>query len=170
VNFEKQGVNVRDLTLGLHDFPSQLWLTLLVDPNDFSVTGPIGGKVVVNGNPTAPGGLTPEGKLTLANGNVQFNFLRAPIVVQGATLTMHRKQVILDMPGSKLQNQAINFRVSVADYTHPSIRIDATVQKLDLEVMKLCECRGRRRRRRLIFQFHASATSNRAPPTFPLFR
>src|ERR1700722_6389210 len=136
VNFEKQGVNVRDLTLGLHDFPSQLWLTLLVDPNDFSVTGPIGGKVVVNGNPSTPGGLVPEGKLTLANGNVQFNFLRAPIVVQGATLTMHRKQVILDMPGSKLQNQAINFRVSVADYTHPSIRIDATVQKLDLEVMK----------------------------------
>ena len=136
VNFDKQGVTVRDLTLGLHDFPSQLWLTLLVDPNDFSATGPIGGKVVVNGNPSTPGGLTPEGKLTLANGNVQFNFLRAPIVVQGATLTMHRKQVVLAMPGSKLENQAIDFRVSVADYTHPSIRIDATVQKLDLEVMK----------------------------------
>ncbi len=104
VNFEKQGVAVRDLTLGLHDFPSQLWLTLLVDPNDFSVTGPIGGKVVVNGNPSTPGGLTPEGKLTLAKGDVQFNFLRSPIVVQGATLTMHRKQVILAMPGSKLED------------------------------------------------------------------
>jgi hypothetical protein len=136
VNFTNQGVAVRDLTLGLHDFPSQLWLTLLVDPSDFSVTGPIGGKVVVNGNPSAPGGLTPEGKLTLANGNVKFNFLRAPIVVQGSTLTMHRKQVIFAMPGSKLENQAIDFRVSVADYTHPSIRIDATVQKLDLEVMR----------------------------------
>jgi hypothetical protein len=136
VNFASQGVAVHDLTLGLHDFPSQLWLTLLVDPNDFSVTGPIGGKVVVNGNPSAPGGLTPEGKLTLANGNVQFNFLRAPIVVQGATLTMHRKQVILAMPGSKLENSPIDFRVTVADYTHPSIRIDATVQKLDLEVLK----------------------------------
>ena len=136
VNFAKQGVNVHDLTLGLHDFPSALWLTLLVDPSDFSVTGPIGGKVVVNGNPTAPGGLTPEGKLTLANGDVKFNFLRAPILVQGATLTMHRKQVILAMPGSKLENQAINFRVTVADYTHPTIRIDATVQRLDLEVMR----------------------------------
>ena len=136
VNFAKQGVNVHDLTLGLHDFPSALWLTLLVDPSDFSVTGPIGGKVVVNGNPTAPGGLTPEGKLTLAKGDVKFNFLRSPILVQGATLTMHRKQVILAMPGSKLENQAINFRVTVADYTHPSIRIDATVQRLDLEVMR----------------------------------
>ncbi|HWJ40497.1 MAG TPA: hypothetical protein VNT29_05170, partial [Candidatus Limnocylindrales bacterium] len=135
VNFEKQGVYVRDLTLGLHDFPSQLWLTLLVDPNDFSVMGPIGGKVVVNGNPSTPGGLTPEGKLTLASGDVKFNFLRAPIIVQGATLTMHRKQVILAMPGSKLEDQAINFRVTVPDYTHPAIRIDAIVQKLDLEVM-----------------------------------
>ena len=60
MNFAKQGVTVRDLTLALHDFPSQLWLSLLVDPSDFSVTGPIGGKVVVNGNPTAPGGLSPK--------------------------------------------------------------------------------------------------------------
>ncbi len=135
VNFAKQGVTVRDLTLGLHDFPSALWLTLLVDPSDFSVTGPIGGKVVVNGNPSTPGGLTPEGKLTLAKGDVKFNFLRAPIITQGATLTMHRKQVVLAMPGSRLEDSPINFRVTVADYTHPSIRIDATVQKLDLEVL-----------------------------------
>ena len=135
VNFAKQGVNVHDLTLGLHDFPSQLWLTLLVDPSDFSVTGPIGGKVVVNGNPTAPGGLEPEGKLTLAKGDVKFNFLRAPIITQGATLTMHHKQIVLAMPGSRLEDSPINFRISVADYTHPSIRIDATVQKLDLEVL-----------------------------------
>ncbi|MGC2493823.1 AsmA-like C-terminal domain-containing protein [Candidatus Binatus sp.] len=135
VNFAKQGVTVRDLTLGLHDFPSALWLTLLVDPSDFSVTGPIGGKLVVNGNPSTPGGLTPEGKLTLAKGDVKFNFLRAPIITQGATLTMHRKQVVLAMPGSRLEDSPINFRVTVADYTHPSIRIDATVQKLDLEVL-----------------------------------
>jgi hypothetical protein len=135
VNFAKQGVTVRDLTLALHDFPSQLWLSLLVDPSDFSVTGPIGGKVVVNGNPTAPGGLEPEGKLTLAKGDVKFNFLRAPIITQGATLTMHHKQIVLAMPGSRLEDSPINFRISVADYTHPSIRIDATVQKLDLEVL-----------------------------------
>ncbi|HEV2170513.1 MAG TPA: AsmA-like C-terminal domain-containing protein, partial [Candidatus Binatus sp.] len=135
VNFADHGVAVRDLTLGLHDFPSQIWLPLLVDPTDFAVTGPIGGKVVVNGNPSTPGGLTPEGKLTLAKGDVKFNFLRSPILTQGATLTMHRKQVVLSMPGSKLEDSAINFKVTVPDYTHPTVRIDATVQKLDLEVM-----------------------------------
>jgi len=134
VNFAK-GVSVHDLTLGLHNFPSEIWLALLVDPSDFSVSGPIGGKVVVNGNLSTPGGVTPDGKLTLARGDVKFNFLRAPILVQGATLTMHHKEVVLSMPGSKLENQAINFKVTVPDYTHPSIRIDALVQRLDLEVM-----------------------------------
>ncbi len=136
VNFVKQGFALRDVTLGLHDFPSETWLSLLVDPSDFSVSGPIGGKVVVNSDPKNPTTMTPEGKLTLDKGNVKFNFLRSPILVQGATLTMHRKQIVLAMPGSKLENQAIDFRVAVADYTHPSIRIDATVQGLDLEVMR----------------------------------
>ena len=135
VNFAKQGIAVHDLTLGLHDFPSETWLALLVDPSDFAVSGPIGGKVVVNSDPANPGAMIPEGKLTLAKGDVKFNFLRSPIVVQGATLTMRRKQLLLSMPGSKLEDQAINFRITVPDYTHPSIRIDATVQKLDLEVM-----------------------------------
>ena len=135
VNFAKQGIAVHDLTLGLHDFPSEAWLALLVDPSDFRVSGPIGGKVVVNRDPSNPGAMIPEGKLTLAKGDVKFNFLRSPIVVQGATLTMRRKQILLSMPGSKLEDQAIDFRISVPDYTHPSIRIDATVQKLDLEVL-----------------------------------
>ncbi len=135
VNFAKQGIAVHDLTLELHDFPSETWLALLVDPSDFAVNGPIGGKVVVNSVPGNPGAMTPEGKLTLAKGGVKFNFLRSPILVQGATLTMRHKQLILSMPGSKLEDQAINFRIAVPDYTHPSIRIDATLQKLDLEVM-----------------------------------
>ena len=135
VNFAKQGIAVHDLTLGLHDFPSETWLALLVDPSDFAVSGPIGGRVVVNSDPDDPGAMRPEGKLTLAKGGVKFNFLRSPIMVQGATLAMLHKQLILSMPGSKLEDQAINFRITVPDYTHPSIRIDATVQKLDLEVM-----------------------------------
>jgi len=135
VNFAGQGIAVHELTLGLHDFPSGTWLALLVDPSDFRVSGPIGGKVVVNSDPANPGGLTPEGKLTLAKGDVKFNFLRSPILVQGATLAMHHNQLVLSMPGSKLEDHAINFRLTVPDYTHPSIWIDATVQKLDLEVM-----------------------------------
>jgi hypothetical protein len=136
VNFVKQGIAVHDLTLGLHNFPAQTWLALLVDASDFAMSGPIGGKVVINSDPGTPGAMIPEGKLTLGKGGVKFNFLRSPILVEAATLTMRHKQLVLSMPGSKLEDQAINFRISVPDYTNPSVRIDATVQKLDLEVMK----------------------------------
>jgi AsmA-like C-terminal region len=129
-------IAVHDLTLDFHDFPSQVWVSLLVDPGDFWVSGPIGGRVVVNSDPRDPTRITPEGKLTLAKGDVQFNFLRAPLLVQGATLTMHRKSIVFSMPGSKLEDQAINFKLTVPDYTNPSIRIDAAVQRLDLEVMR----------------------------------
>lgn len=136
VDFVASGVGVHDLTLDFHNFPSQLWVVLLIDPSDFAVSGPVGGRVVVNSDPRDPSRFIPEGKLTLARGNVQFNFLRSPLLVQGATLTMHRKLIVFNMPGSKLEEQAINFKVTVPDYTHPSVRIDASVQKLDLEVMK----------------------------------
>jgi len=136
LDFVGPHVAVHDMTLDFHDFPSQLWVTLLVDPADFAVSGPVGGRVIVNSDPHDPTRMIPEGKLTLAKGDVQFNFLRAPLLVQGATLTMHNKSVVFWMPGSKLEDQAINFKLTVADYTKPTVRIDATVQKLDLEVMR----------------------------------
>lgn len=136
LDFAGPRVAVHDLTLDFHDFPSQLWVMLLIDPADFAVSGPIGGRVVVNSDPQDPSRLTPEGKLTLAKGDVQFNFLRSPLLVQGATVTMHHKLIVFSMPASRLEDQPISFKITVPDYTNPSIRIDATVQKLDLEVMK----------------------------------
>jgi len=127
---------VRDLTLDFHNFPSQTWVSLVLDPNDLGVSGPVGGRVVVNSDPRDPSNLIAEGKLTLAEGTVQFNFLRSPLLVQGATLTMHRKLIVFSMPASKLEDSPINFKVTVPDYTNPSVRIDATVQRLNLEVMK----------------------------------
>src|SRR5713101_6457237 len=129
-------IAVRDLTLDFHNFPSQTWVSLVLDPSDFGVSGPVGGRVVVNSDPGDPSKITPEGKLTLAEGKVQFNFLRSPLLVQGATLTMHHKLIVFSMPASKLEDSPINFKVTVPDYTNPSVRIDASVQKLDLEVMK----------------------------------
>ena len=129
-------IAVRDLTLDFHNFPSQTWVTLLIDPSDFAVSGPVGGRVVVNSDLKDPSNITPEGKLTLAEGQVQFNFLRSPLLVQGATLAMHNKLIVFSMPASKLEDSPINFKVTVPDYTNPSVRIDVIVQKLDLEVMK----------------------------------
>jgi hypothetical protein len=132
----KEGVAMRDLTLDLHQFPSDLWLSLLVDPNDLAMHGPIGGRVILNTARKDPKTILPAGKLTLTKGDVQFNFLRAPIVVQGATLTMDRKELVLSMPGSLLDKQPIDFKITVPDFRNPTLRIDAVVQSLNFEVMK----------------------------------
>jgi hypothetical protein len=134
--FVRDGIAVSNLTLDLHDFPSELWLALVVDPSDLGVKGRVGGKVVLNRQPKDPDLVLPEGKLTLAKGEVQFNFLRSPLLVQGATLTMHRRSLTLNMPGSRLEDQAIDFRIGMPDVRHPTIRIDANAQYLDLEVMR----------------------------------
>jgi hypothetical protein len=136
VDYKGSALKVHDLTLEFHNFPSQLWVTLLIDPSDFAVSGPVGGRVVVNSDPKDPTRMIPEGKLTIAQGEVQFNFLRAPLLVQGATLTMHHKLIVFSMPASKLEGSHINFKITVPDYTNPAVRIDASVQKLDLEVLK----------------------------------
>ena len=132
----KQGVAMHDLTLDLHQFPSEVWLSLLIDPADLALRGPIGGHVVLNSDPKDPEVILPAGKLTLTKGEVQFNFLRAPLEVQGATVKMDRQTLVLSMPGSRLEQQPIDFKITVQDFRHPSIRIDALVQKLDLEVMR----------------------------------
>ena len=136
LDFVRDGIAVHNLALDLHDFPSELWLALVVDPSDLGVKGPVGGKVVLNRQPNDPELALPEGKLTLAKGEVQFNFLRSPLIVQGATLTMHHRSMTAWMPGARLENSPIDFRIAMPDVSHPSIRIDATVQNLDLEVMK----------------------------------
>src|SRR5262249_11774644 len=100
IDYPGNAVALRGLAVGLHQFPSEVWLGMAVDPNDLAIRGPIGGRVVLNSDPKDPGVILPEGKLTLAQGEIQFNFLRAPIVVQGATFLMNRKALTLSMPGS----------------------------------------------------------------------
>ncbi|MDO8433892.1 MAG: AsmA-like C-terminal domain-containing protein [Candidatus Binatus sp.] len=132
----REGVEMHDLTLDLHQFPSDLWLSLLVDPSDLALHGPIGGRVILNTARKDPKVILPAGKLTLTKGDVQFNFLRAPIEVQGATVTMDRKTLVLSMPGSLLDKQPIDFTITVPDFRNPSLQIVAVVQKLNFEVMK----------------------------------
>jgi AsmA-like C-terminal region len=107
-----------------------------VGPNQTSVSGPIGGKLVANSQP----GLeipTVVGKLTLDNGTVQPGFLRSPIMVtHSATLDLDGKGLILDIPASRLEGEPLDFRMAVADLNHPQVRIDANAARLNFEVMR----------------------------------
>jgi hypothetical protein len=129
-------VQFRELTVELHQLESARWLPLFIDPNQFSVIGPLGGRIVAN---SQEGREIPTiiGKLTLDSGMVQPGFLRNPIMVtHSATLLLDGKGLVLDIPASRLEGEALDFRMTLPDYAHPQLRIDASVARLDFEAMR----------------------------------
>jgi hypothetical protein len=128
------GVKTSGLRIDMHQMPIDRWLEGLVDPDDFSAQGNVGGKIVVTGD--RQNGFLLNGKLTLLNGRVQFGFLRSPILVHPAIMTIRDRTLTVSMPAAELENSPIDFDIGVQDIDNPSIRIDAKVQKLDVEVMK----------------------------------
>lgn len=127
-------METRGITIDVHQMPVERWLAVAIDPADFSAYGTLGGAVVVTSD--REGGFLVNGKMTLGTGKVALGFLRAPFLVQGATLTLHDHSLVLAMPDSTLEGSPINFKVSVQNLRDPTVRIDAIAQKLDLEVMK----------------------------------
>ena len=67
------GVQTRGLRIDMHQMPIERWLEGLVDPDDFSATGNVGGDIVITGD--RANGFLANGKLTLQNGRVQLGFL-----------------------------------------------------------------------------------------------
>ena len=128
------GVKTSGLRIDMHQMPIERWLQGVVDPDDFNAQGNVGGQVLVTGDPQ--NGFLLNGKLTLQSGRVQFGFLRSPIVVHPAIVTIRDRTLTLSMPAAELENSPIDFDIAVQDISNPSIRIDAKVQKLDVEVMK----------------------------------
>ena len=131
------GVQTRGLRIDMHQMPIERWLEGVVDPDDFSAQGNVGGEILVTGDRQS--GFLANGKLTLLNGRVQFGFLRSPILVHPAILTIRDRTLTVSMPAAELENSPIDFNIGVQDVSHPSIRIDAKVQKLDVEVMKFVQ-------------------------------
>ncbi|MGO9607371.1 MAG: AsmA-like C-terminal domain-containing protein [Candidatus Binataceae bacterium] len=136
LGFGASGVRVRDVTIELHQMPAGLWLALAIDPDSLKLEGPLGGKVRVRADPARADGLIANGKFVVNSGSFKFSFLRAPIVVQGATLSLDGHSLTVAMPSSTLEGSPIDFRMSVADLGHPRLRIDAKVQRLDFECMR----------------------------------
>jgi hypothetical protein len=134
LRIDNAGVATRGLRITMHQMPIEQWMASLVDPDDFGAAGNVGGEVTVTGD--LQNGLLANGKLTLTNGKVQFGFLRSPILVHPAIVTVRDHTLVVSMPAAELEKSPIDFNVAVADLRTPSIRIDANVQKLDVEVMK----------------------------------
>jgi AsmA-like C-terminal region len=132
----RAGVRLRDLKADLHQLAAQQWLPLIVNPEELSAQGPVGGDLLINGDLRNKSGFRAIGTLTMGSGRIQFGFLRAPLVTQSATLTFDGQGLVLSVPASKLEGQPVDFKLSVADLTHPAMRIDATAARLDFEALK----------------------------------
>ncbi len=136
LSLDRSGAHVRDISLELHEMPAGLWLALVVDPDSLKVVGPIGGKVRLRADPSHRGLLLANGRLVMNSGSVQFGFLRSPMQVQGATVSLDGRALSVAMPSSTLEGSPVDFRMSIADLADPTLRIDANVDHLDFEVMK----------------------------------
>jgi AsmA-like C-terminal region len=129
-------LRLRDVVADLHQLHAEQWLPLLLNPKELAVHGPVGGKLLINSDTSADHGLRTSGKLTMGPGQIRFAFLRSPMIVQSASLTLDGQGVALAIPAAKLENEPLDFKLSVSDLLHPVLRIDASVAKLDLEAMK----------------------------------
>jgi AsmA-like C-terminal region len=136
ISLGPSGFRVDDLTVDMHQMPAGQWLAMVVDPTDLKIDGALGGTISVSFDPQHPDRFRGQGKLTLNRGDVKFGFLRAPIVVQGAVFTLDRTRFVASMASSKLEGSPLDFKLTVPDLRRPAVRIDATVQTMDLEAMK----------------------------------
>jgi AsmA-like C-terminal region len=130
----KVGVRTSGLRVEMHQMPIDRWLEGLVDPDDFSASGNVGGTVVITGDPR--NGFLANGKITLQDGRVGFGFLRSPIFVHPAIMTIRDRTLVVSMPAAEFEKSPIDFNISVPDLSHPWLRIDSNVQRLDIEVLK----------------------------------
>jgi hypothetical protein len=136
LGWDHSGAHVHDVTVELHDMPAGLWLALAVDPNAINVTGPAGGKVRIQADSSRPGNLLVNGRLVISTGWVQFGFLRAPMKIQGATVRFTGRSMAVNLPSSVLEGSPLDFRMTIADLSNPTMRIEANVARLDFEVMR----------------------------------
>jgi hypothetical protein len=134
--FDAGGFSLRQIAVEMHQIEVQQWLPLLIDPQDISARGPLGGTLTIVREAARRHGIRANGRLTMGAGEIQLGFLRAPIVAQSATLTFDGRGLLLSIVGAKLQEAPLDFSLGVADLDKPVLRILANSGRLDLEVMK----------------------------------
>jgi AsmA-like C-terminal region len=126
----------RQLTIRLRRVPAEGWLPLVVPPQQFAVQGLVDGEVVLDEkfSNSMPYGI--KGRLSVGPGQFQLGFLRAALLTRSAEAQFTGGGLILRLPSATLEGEPIDFALSVKDLGKPVLRIDATAQKLDLEVMR----------------------------------
>ncbi len=127
---------MRDLALELRGIPAEKWLPMIVPPDQAGARGLVNGTAAGSVDLARPSSYSVNGALTIGPGEIQFGFLRSPIAVRLATLTLKGHDAELEMPSAMLEGQGLNMKVGILDLQNPALRIDAVAQRLDLQALK----------------------------------
>jgi len=136
VEREKSGLIARHVSAEVRDLKAQRWLPLAIDPSDLKLQGRINGVLFVEGAPAAKPEYRVNGRLTVGQGEMQFGFLRSPIILSSATLALDGRGMKLQIPSALLEKSPIDLSMSIRDFSHPEMELNAVAQRLDLTVMK----------------------------------
>ncbi len=129
----------RNLSAEVRDLSAERWLPLFVDPADLRLQGKINGTLVAeaaSAAKTAKPDYRVTGRLELGQGQMQFGFLRSPVMLSSATLALDGRGMKLQMPSATIEQAPIDLSMSVRDFSHPEMELNAVAQRLDLMVMK----------------------------------
>ena len=127
---------VHDLTLELHGLRAEQWIPLVVARDELAIDGALGGKLTANSDHSGKRIPTVTGVVTLTDGQVQLGFVRSPLIVNTGSLTLDGKGLFFDLPNALLEGHFINYKVTLADFDHPALQIDAFATNFDFEVLR----------------------------------
>jgi hypothetical protein len=128
---------VSKLTLELHHIQAEEWLPHLIAMDTMDVHGPASGILELSRGSDGARRYRADGKLEVGPGEINFAFLRSPVILNGlASVTLDGWGGALTIRSAKLEDSLIDMTVSVADVGKPLIQIDALAQRLDLEAIR----------------------------------
>ena len=134
---EDGSFQVVNLAVELKQIKAEEWLPHLIDMDTIQVKTLVNGTIGIK--QVQDGGVHPyqvDGQLALGPGDIKFAFLRAPVMLTDpATLTMEGHGGSLVIKSGSLEHSPLDMSVSVADVSHPLIKIQAHAQQLDLETI-----------------------------------
>lgn len=128
--------HLRNFVIEAHELRAERWLPLFVDEKQLNVSGPIGGRLVANSGASKSAAPVVTGKLTMGSGDMVFGFVRSPVVVSAATLTLDGTGLEMRVPGATLEGQPLDLTMKIADLAQPRMQIEAHAAAIDFEVLK----------------------------------
>ncbi|MGD0289313.1 MAG: AsmA-like C-terminal region-containing protein [Candidatus Binataceae bacterium] len=126
----------RNFVAEFREFRTETWLPLVLNPRQVSAQGPISGRLTAQSDAKHATVPLITGRLTMGPGELQFGFLRSPFAVQTMSVALDGQGMKIEVPGATLETYPVNLTITMAQFSKPVLRLDASASTLDFEVMR----------------------------------